>query len=113
MPYAEYRNDPGIYRAIYKKEPPKRPGELIGPDERAEQMWELLLHCWNHDPWARPNASSVFTSVSAEGRDDLPPKQNNPTMFHLQIFDLAEYTLGAPKDTPYFDMVTGKMVIPD
>lgn len=64
MPYAEYRSDMGIYRAMHAKTPPKRPKELPATEEKVERMWTLLLTCWDHDPSARPEAASVVALVS-------------------------------------------------
>ncbi|KAF8596178.1 kinase-like protein, partial [Ceratobasidium sp. AG-I] len=60
VPYAEYRNDMGIYRAIDRKQVPNRPAQLLVPDERARQMWALLITCWDHDPAIRPRVSTVL-----------------------------------------------------
>lgn len=83
VPYAEYVNDMGIYRAIDKKQPPARPIELSGPNERANQMWTLLRKCWDHDPVARPNASLVLTSVCVEYITDHPTFQAHKFYFSL------------------------------
>ncbi|KAF8594982.1 kinase-like protein [Ceratobasidium sp. AG-I] len=56
IPYFEFRNDMSIYRAISRQKPPKRPKKLAESDERSNQMWELLVRCWDHDPAARPDA---------------------------------------------------------
>ncbi|KAF8602233.1 hypothetical protein BDV93DRAFT_444457, partial [Ceratobasidium sp. AG-I] len=64
MPYAEYRNDMSIYRAIDKKQLPRRPEQLTGTDEPTNMLWALLVRCWNHDPGARPEASFVLRFVS-------------------------------------------------
>lgn len=71
MPYAEYRSDMGIYRALDRKVPPKRPTEFPGTDDRATAMWQLLLQCWDHDPSARPETSAVMTLVGSERHFDL------------------------------------------
>ncbi|KAF8602308.1 kinase-like protein [Ceratobasidium sp. AG-I] len=61
VPYAEYRRDQGIYRALNKKRPPTRPEELANTDRRANEMWILLLSCWDHDPAARPAAATILS----------------------------------------------------
>ncbi|KAF8597459.1 kinase-like protein [Ceratobasidium sp. AG-I] len=63
LPYAEFRQDFSVIRAIDKKQTPKRPKILSGPESRANTMWELLLRCWDHDPSARPDAAMVLTSL--------------------------------------------------
>ena len=64
VPYAEYRSDMGIYRALYKKKPPKQPKVLSLPEHQITPMWNLLVSCWDHDPSARPDAASVSALVS-------------------------------------------------
>lgn len=64
VPYAECRTDAGVCAAILKKRFPKRPKELLGTGARETQMWELLKQCWDHDPEARPDASSALEFVS-------------------------------------------------
>ncbi|KAF8597469.1 WD40 repeat-like protein [Ceratobasidium sp. AG-I] len=56
IPYFEFRNDMAVYRAISRKKPPKRPKEMAEGDDRANEMWELLQKCWDHDPAVRPDA---------------------------------------------------------
>ena len=63
IPYSEYRNDVGVYRAIDRKQPPRQPQVLTGPDPRATPMWNILLKCWDHDPSVRPDAPSVLAWV--------------------------------------------------
>ena len=63
VPYSEYRTEMGIYRAIYNKQPPRRPAKLPGHEEQAETMWSVLLECWDHDPIARPDAATVLEMV--------------------------------------------------
>lgn len=69
VPYAEYKSEMGIYRAIHNKQPPKRPAVLSHTDQRSDPMWSLLLECWDHDPSVRPDASSVKELVGS----GLPP----------------------------------------
>lgn len=64
VPYSEYRNDEGIYRAMARKQPPRRPKVLPGSDQQSSFMWGLLLKCWDHNPLVRPGATSVYTLVS-------------------------------------------------
>lgn len=63
VPYSQYQFDVGVIRALDRKHPPKRPQELLGSREQSTRMWELLLQCWDHDPFARPDALSVLISV--------------------------------------------------
>ncbi|KAF8593840.1 WD40 repeat-like protein [Ceratobasidium sp. AG-I] len=60
VPYAEYRSDMGIYRAISRKKPPKQQKELSLPEPQIKPVWDLLMNCWNHDPSSRPDAASVL-----------------------------------------------------
>ncbi|KAF8595657.1 WD40 repeat-like protein [Ceratobasidium sp. AG-I] len=67
MPYSEFRNDMSIYRAISLQKPPKRPQELSATDDRANEVWQLLLRCWDHDPAARPDAPYTLSSLRIIG----------------------------------------------
>lgn len=64
VPYQEFQSEFSIYRALDKKQFPKRPPELPESDERATRLWALLVQCWDHDPEARPTALSVLEQVS-------------------------------------------------
>lgn len=63
VPYHEYQYDMGIYGAISRNQPPRRPKELPVGDNKADRMWTLLANCWDHDPAARPHVSSVLESL--------------------------------------------------
>jgi hypothetical protein len=63
VPYVEYKNEHGVYRALDKKSPPICPKELAGSSEREKRMWRLLIQCWDHDPMARPKARKIFKTV--------------------------------------------------
>ncbi|KAG9116812.1 hypothetical protein FRC07_007440 [Ceratobasidium sp. 392] len=54
VPYAEYKVDRTIIRALDKMQFPNRPKEVS-----SEWMWSLFEACWDHDPEARPPASWV------------------------------------------------------
>lgn len=82
VPYAEYRTDGGVYRAIDRKQFPRRPKELMAPNERATWMWGLLMKCWDYDPAARPSASSVLKSVACE---DLNTKDQVQEMEQYRV----------------------------
>ncbi|KAG8779535.1 hypothetical protein FRC12_024147 [Ceratobasidium sp. 428] len=58
VPYAEYKVDSSIIRALDKKEFPTRPKETI-----SDAMWALFTACWDHDPEARPSASRVYLGI--------------------------------------------------
>lgn len=46
-----------------KKKLPRRPKELAETDDKANQMWDLLLKCWDHNPAARPDALFILSYV--------------------------------------------------
>lgn len=54
-----------ILRAIDKMQFPKRPKELLDTSVRSNDIWALLMACWDHDPAARPEAWHVLSTVSA------------------------------------------------
>ncbi|KAG8700533.1 hypothetical protein FRC08_004647, partial [Ceratobasidium sp. 394] len=58
VPYAEYKVDRAIIRALDRKEFPTRPKEVS-----SDWIWSLLEACWDHDPEARPSASWVYDQV--------------------------------------------------
>ncbi|KAG8711786.1 hypothetical protein FRC09_020409 [Ceratobasidium sp. 395] len=58
VPYAEYKVDSSIIRALDKKEFPDRPKETI-----SNGMWRLFEACWDHNPKARPSASKVYGGI--------------------------------------------------
>ncbi|KAG9090404.1 hypothetical protein FRC06_001105 [Ceratobasidium sp. 370] len=61
VPYAEYKVDRAIIRALDKKEFPTRPKEVS-----TDWIWSLLEACWDHDPDARPSASWVYDQVGVK-----------------------------------------------
>ncbi|KAF8594402.1 WD40 repeat-like protein [Ceratobasidium sp. AG-I] len=63
VPYHYYQRDVTIYGALNKRQPPKCPQVLSEPDGRSSYVWNLLLACWDHDPSARPDASSILASL--------------------------------------------------
>ncbi|KAF8595335.1 WD40 repeat-like protein [Ceratobasidium sp. AG-I] len=67
MPYSEFRNDMSIYRSLTTRKPPKRPQELSETDDRANEVWQLLLRCWDHDPATRPDAPYTLSSLRIIG----------------------------------------------
>lgn len=66
MPYAEYRSNMGVLRAMGNKQFPRRPAELSGHDTRSDMMWRILVVCWDHDPNIRPVAPAVLELVRTE-----------------------------------------------
>jgi hypothetical protein len=46
------------------KKVPERPMELTpGLEAAADQVWSLLLRCWENDPKSRPDAGEVTREV--------------------------------------------------
>ncbi|KAG8717929.1 hypothetical protein FRC09_013430 [Ceratobasidium sp. 395] len=66
VPYAEYKVDRAIIRALDKKQFPKCPKEFMFEDGPENWMWLLLQTCWDHDPKARPPASFIYSRLTAE-----------------------------------------------
>ncbi|KDN41298.1 hypothetical protein RSAG8_07567, partial [Rhizoctonia solani AG-8 WAC10335] len=65
-PYAEYRRDFGVLKALWDKKPPKRPEVLSESNSKQDKIWRLLVECWNHDHTARPDAQAVLELLQAE-----------------------------------------------
>ncbi|QRV80226.1 Tyrosine kinase family catalytic domain protein [Ceratobasidium sp. AG-Ba] len=63
VPYAEFRFDPAVIRALDRNQLPKRPQELSTQDAQDTWMWSLLVLCWDIDPKKRPRASLVHNLV--------------------------------------------------
>ncbi|KEP51128.1 tyrosine kinase catalytic domain protein, partial [Rhizoctonia solani 123E] len=59
VPYAEYRDNNRVLKAMLQRRPPKRPKELDESSDE-EPLWNLLMRCWNHDQTARPDAQVVL-----------------------------------------------------
>ncbi|KAF8593330.1 kinase-like protein [Ceratobasidium sp. AG-I] len=62
IPYSEYGHDMGVYRAIDRRNAPIRPKELFENSQQEDEIWVILLQCWDHDAAARPSASHVLNS---------------------------------------------------
>ncbi|KAG9101946.1 hypothetical protein FRC06_002458, partial [Ceratobasidium sp. 370] len=56
VPYAEYKVDRAIIRALDRGQLPKCPEEFTFQNGQENWMWSLLKACWGHDPKARPPA---------------------------------------------------------
>ncbi|KAF8599438.1 hypothetical protein BDV93DRAFT_590957 [Ceratobasidium sp. AG-I] len=101
VPYYQYAFDVAIFHALSKKQPPKRPQELSGSDERSTHMWTIFLQCWDHDPSARPNASSVLASGYSIASDHEPHEVSFSTQEKdksvLEDFDVELQIKGASK----------------
>ncbi|KAF8593436.1 kinase-like protein, partial [Ceratobasidium sp. AG-I] len=54
VPFAECRTDAGVCSAILKKQIPRRPSQLSGPDKTAQHVWNILVKCWSYDAVTRP-----------------------------------------------------------
>ncbi|CAE6497077.1 unnamed protein product [Rhizoctonia solani] len=88
-PYAEYRDNNRVLRALLEKRLPKCPKEIYEFGD-GRSLWDLLISCWNHNPTARPGAQSVLQLLKLEIE---PPEDEGPTIFgsHLslqQIFNI-------------------------
>ncbi|KAG8728025.1 hypothetical protein FRC12_022092, partial [Ceratobasidium sp. 428] len=60
VPYAEYRFDTAIVRALDRRQLPYRPKELSNSGPQEDWIWSLLKLCWEHDPLLRPLASEMY-----------------------------------------------------
>ncbi|CAE6468139.1 unnamed protein product [Rhizoctonia solani] len=62
VPYPKCRTDGQIITQLMQGAQPARPKEL-GDNNRDNQMWNLLVGCWNREPVARPSAEQVLESL--------------------------------------------------
>ncbi|KDN33423.1 hypothetical protein RSAG8_13486, partial [Rhizoctonia solani AG-8 WAC10335] len=81
-PYAEYRRDFGVLKALWDKKLPKRPEVLSESNSKQDKIWRLLVECWNHDHTARPDAQAVLELLQAETK---PPEVKGPELVTPQM----------------------------
>ncbi|CAE7196327.1 unnamed protein product [Rhizoctonia solani] len=64
VPYPECRQDFTILKTIEKGVLPTRPLERIKEDQKGNEMWKLLLDCWNQNFSERPSSGQVVETLS-------------------------------------------------
>ncbi|KAG8753999.1 hypothetical protein FRC11_006917, partial [Ceratobasidium sp. 423] len=62
LPYSEYRKDYVVLMKLQRGDLPTRP-EQIKDDDLGNEMWQLLLSCWDRNSNARPSVENVSESV--------------------------------------------------
>ncbi|KEP49401.1 tyrosine kinase family catalytic domain protein [Rhizoctonia solani 123E] len=62
VPYPKCKTDPQVITQVIRGAQPSRPKEL-DDNNRDNQMWDLLVSCWNREPVARPSAEQVLESL--------------------------------------------------
>ncbi|KAF9259857.1 kinase-like protein, partial [Marasmius fiardii PR-910] len=64
IPFHELRFEVAvIYTVVIQRRHPSCPDSASLNDT----MWEIMMDCWNTEPWERPEASEVLTRVTALG----------------------------------------------
>ncbi|CUA67416.1 Fibroblast growth factor receptor 1 [Rhizoctonia solani] len=64
IPYSECQREPQIIHRLSRKKYPKRPMEHFPETQEGNRMWNLLTHCWDHNPTSRPTADDVVMRLS-------------------------------------------------
>ncbi|CAE6441168.1 unnamed protein product, partial [Rhizoctonia solani] len=62
VPYPQCHSDYQVIAKIMKKIQPERPMTQLKDNNRDNQMWNLLVSCWSHEPVSRPSAQQVLES---------------------------------------------------
>ncbi|KAJ1302484.1 hypothetical protein OPQ81_002802 [Rhizoctonia solani] len=63
VPYAHCRWDFNVMMMVEKGIYPTRPMDQLN-DQRGDQIWNLLVRCWDRDPVIRPSAKQVVESLA-------------------------------------------------
>ncbi|KAG8729743.1 hypothetical protein FRC11_008111, partial [Ceratobasidium sp. 423] len=60
-PFVDVKRDIAImYIVVHEKRHPARPEMLCSDSVKADQLWSLLIKCWEYEPQDRPLASEVY-----------------------------------------------------
>ncbi|ELU40226.1 Vegetative incompatibility protein [Rhizoctonia solani AG-1 IA] len=59
VPYSQCQRDYQVITKVLQGTLPERPTEQLKEDSSGNQIWELLLKCWDRDPDARKSAKEV------------------------------------------------------
>ncbi|KAH7338671.1 kinase-like domain-containing protein [Rhizoctonia solani] len=71
VPYPQCHSDYQVIAKIMRGTQPERPMVQLKDNGRDNQMWSLLVSCWNQEPIARPSAQQVLESVRQAFLDGL------------------------------------------
>ncbi len=72
MPFYQYK-DAQVVRALMKEEIPLRPNREPGTftsEELNDDVWNLLVRCWNFVPQDRPSCRAIRDAIRALGAQD-------------------------------------------
>ncbi|CAE6396175.1 unnamed protein product, partial [Rhizoctonia solani] len=64
LPYSECQRDAQIYGKLSRRQHPKRPEEHFPANEQGSRAWQLLVQCWDYDPFSRPTANQVLDTLA-------------------------------------------------
>ncbi|CAE6383470.1 unnamed protein product [Rhizoctonia solani] len=64
LPYSECQRDAQIYGKLSRRQHPKRAEEHFPANEQGSRAWELLVQCWDYDPFSRPAANQVLDTLA-------------------------------------------------
>ncbi|KAH8810365.1 hypothetical protein DL96DRAFT_1759947 [Flagelloscypha sp. PMI_526] len=109
FPFCEERRDPAILLRVIKGDRPKRPAAEIVP----QAAWELIQHCWAHDPDHRATILEIIKSFHILTRVEPTPEAEKPGPWGQLLSDLAGSSPGgtipifgsiSPKTLPQMDV---------
>ena len=64
VPYREFARDPEVYVEINKGTLPLRPVEAVAVERGlSDDVWDLLLMCWEKQPDSRPTTGDVLYAL--------------------------------------------------
>lgn len=63
QPFNDINGDMTVIIALSKWQLPPRPGSLASSRGLTDDLWALLLKCWNKDPKSRPTMSCIRTDM--------------------------------------------------
>ena len=66
VPFAELRSEKSVLDHAKKGKRPRRPKKYLVHRGLDDRLWNLISQCWNHDPLARPSASSVLAELQRQ-----------------------------------------------
>lgn len=64
MPFYHYKWDAQVIAALQRRDVPRRP-EGVDTDAIDDQMWSLMMECWQYTPQDRPTLERIRDSISS------------------------------------------------
>ncbi|KAG8723216.1 histone methyltransferase set1 [Ceratobasidium sp. 395] len=94
FPFPHLNNDTQVILAVvYRNAMPNRPERLEATSEQDEELWSLLLQCWNRQPKMRPNATTIAQKLCGQEHICVHLRE-------AQVIYQRKSTRPKPKDLP-------------